>query len=214
MKISSSNKASTNNRVKFVFLGIISLVLVGCAAPNKEKPTELSNSLKSSQSDFEYMVNSLDTRKKVLEQYASWKGVKYRLGGSSRKGIDCSGFVQLTFKEQFNVTLPRSTYEQEQIGKKVANKKELVNGDVVVFNAGSTGRHVGIYIGDNKFVHASTSQGVIISDMNNSYWKNRFREARRVLNTKGVKSASNLNPKSIKDKTNKALFNEKTSKNS
>ncbi|MGH1933943.1 NlpC/P60 family protein, partial [Acinetobacter baumannii] len=90
--------------------------------------------------------------------YADWKGVRYRLGGSTKKGIDCSGFVQRTFREQFGLELPRSTYEQQEMGKSVS-RSNLRTGDLVQFRAGSTGRHVGIYIGNNQFVHASTSSG-------------------------------------------------------
>lgn len=90
------------------------------------------------------------------------------------------GFVQRTFREQFGLELPRSTYEQQEMGKSVS-RSNLRTGDLVLFRAGSTGRHVGIYIGNNQFVHASTSSGVIISSMNEPYWKKRYNEARRVL---------------------------------
>ena len=71
-------------------------------------------------------------------------------------------------------------YEQQEMGKSVS-RSNLRTGDLVLFRAGSTGRHVGIYIGNNQFVHASTSSGVIISSMNEPYWKKRYNEARRVL---------------------------------
>ncbi|WP_042107933.1 bifunctional murein DD-endopeptidase/murein LD-carboxypeptidase, partial [Burkholderia pseudomallei] len=122
----------------------------------------------------------VDVKSRIMDQYADWKGVRYRLGGSTKKGIDCSGFVQRTFREQFGLELPRSTYEQQEMGKSVS-RSNLRTGDLVLFRAGSTGRHVGIYIGNNQFVHASTSSGVIISSMNEPYWKKRYNEARRVL---------------------------------
>ncbi|MGK4864637.1 bifunctional murein DD-endopeptidase/murein LD-carboxypeptidase, partial [Salmonella enterica] len=104
----------------------------------------------------------------------------YRVGGSTKKGVDWSSFVQRTVREQFGLELPRSTYEQQEIGKAVS-RNNLRTGDLVLFSAGSTGRHVGIYIGNNQFVHASTSSGFIISSMNEQYWKKRYNEARRVL---------------------------------
>lgn len=125
-------------------------------------------------------VRNVDVKSRIMDQYADWKGVRYRLGGSTKKGIDCSGFVQRTFREQFGLELPRSTYEQQEMGKSVS-RSNLRTGDLVLFRAGSTGRHVGIYIGNNQFVHASTSSGVIISSMNEPYWKKRYNEARRVL---------------------------------
>jgi len=136
--------------------------------------------LQASQDEFEEMVRTLDVKTRLMDQYASWKGVRYRMGGSTKSGIDCSGFVQRTFREQFGLELPRSTYEQQEMGKSVS-RTSLRTGDLVLFRAGSTGRHVGIYIGNNQFVHASTSSGVMISSMNEPYWKKRYNEARRVL---------------------------------
>lgn len=121
-----------------------------------------SSSLQASQDEFENMVRNLDVKSRIMDQYADWKGVRYRLGGSTKKGVDCSSFVQRTFREQFGLELPRSTYEQQEMGKAVS-RNNLRTGDLVLFRAGSTGRHVGIYIGNNQFVHASTSSGVIIS---------------------------------------------------
>lgn len=140
-------------------------------------------SLQSSQYEFESMVKNVDIKSKILNQYASWKGVRYRMGGMTKKGVDCSGFVQMTFREQFGLDLPRDTSRQGAIGQKIKREK-LRPGDLVLFRAGSTGRHVGIYIGNDNFVHASTSNGVMISSMNDKYWNNRYHQARRVL-TKG-----------------------------
>ena len=138
------------------------------------------SSLQASQDEFENMVRNIDVKSRIMDQYADWKGVRYRLGGSTKTGIDCSGFVQRTFREQFGLDLPRSTYEQQEMGKSISRTK-LRTGDLVLFRAGSTGRHVGIYIGNDQFVHASTSSGVTISSMNEPYWKKRYNEARRVL---------------------------------
>ncbi|WP_026042500.1 bifunctional murein DD-endopeptidase/murein LD-carboxypeptidase [Pantoea sp. A4] len=136
--------------------------------------------LQASQDEFEQMVRNVDVKSRIMEQYADWKGVRYRLGGDTKRGIDCSAFVQRTFREQFGLDLPRSTSEQQDTGREVSRGK-LRPGDLVLFRAGSTGRHVGIYLGNDNFVHASTSNGVMISNLNDSYWKNRYREARRVL---------------------------------
>lgn len=168
----------------------VAALLSACSATNTAKnmhpethAVEGSNSflLQASQDEFEEMVRNVDVKSRLMDQYASWKGVRYRLGGSSRSGIDCSAFVQRTFQEQFGLTLPRSTSEQQETGRSVSRNK-LVTGDLVLFRAGSTGRHVGIYIGNNQFVHASTSNGVMISNINEPYWSKRYNEARRVLN--------------------------------
>lgn len=136
--------------------------------------------LHASQDEFEAMVRNVDIKSKIMDQYADWKGVRYRLGGETKRGIDCSAFVQRTFREQFGMDLPRSTYQQEDLGKKIQRAK-LRPGDLVLFRAGSTGRHVGIYLGNDQFVHASASNGVMISKLSNIYWDKRYREARRVL---------------------------------
>ncbi|AHG18697.1 membrane protein [Chania multitudinisentens RB-25] len=136
--------------------------------------------LQASQDEFEAMVRNVDIKSKIMDQYADWKGVRYRLGGDTKRGIDCSGFVQRTFREQFGMDLPRSTYQQEDMGKKIQRTK-LRPGDLVLFRAGSTGRHVGIYLGNDKFVHASTRSGVTISSMTEAYWDKRYHEARRLL---------------------------------
>ncbi|TQI81311.1 spr peptidase [Serratia fonticola] len=136
--------------------------------------------LQASQDEFEAMVRNVDIKSKIMDQYADWKGVRYRLGGETKKGIDCSAFVQRTFREQFGMDLPRSTYGQEDMGKKIQRAK-LRPGDLVLFRAGSTGRHVGIYLGNDKFVHASTSSGVTISSLSDNYWDKRYREGRRLL---------------------------------
>ncbi|MDU2479879.1 MAG: bifunctional murein DD-endopeptidase/murein LD-carboxypeptidase [Klebsiella sp.] len=115
------------------------------------------SSLQASQDEFETMVRNLDVKSRLMDQYASWKGVRYRLGGSTR-----------------------STSEQQETGKSIS-RTQLRTGDLVLFRAGSTGRHVGIYLGNNQFVHASTSSGVTISSMDEPYWKKRYNEARRVL---------------------------------
>lgn len=139
-----------------------------------------SSLLQASQDEFESMVHNLDIKSKLLEQYATWKGVHYRLGGNSKRGIDCSAFVQRTFSEQFGLTLPRSTSQQRTAGQQI-QRSNLRIGDLVLFRAGPTGGHIGIYLGNDQFVHVSTSSGVTISNMNTSYWKKRYREARRVL---------------------------------
>ncbi|MGL5006298.1 MAG: bifunctional murein DD-endopeptidase/murein LD-carboxypeptidase [Plesiomonas sp.] len=149
---------------------------------DKSAETHISQVQQASQAEFEELVSNttINVKTRILEQFSEWRGVRYRLGGNSKKGIDCSAFVQRTFFEQFGIELPRSTRDQQTTGKLI-NKKHLQPGDLVLFKTGSTGRHVGIYIGNSKFVHASTSSGVMISNLNDGYWKNRYRQARRVI---------------------------------
>jgi len=113
-------------------------------------------------------------------QYRDWKGVKYREGGLSKRGVDCSGFVYLTFKERLGKSIPRTTKALSNYGKKIG-RGSLRPGDLVFFKTRIKVRHVGIYYGGNKFLHASTSSGVMLSDMDDIYWGKRYWQARRVL---------------------------------
>ena len=101
--------------------------------------------------------------------------------GMSRGGVDCSGFVLMTFRDKFDLQLPRETRMQAKIGTEI-DKDELLPGDLVFFKTGSgeSGLHVGIYDTDNQFIHASTSRGVMRSSLDNVYWRKNFWQARRI----------------------------------
>lgn len=95
-----------------------------------------------------------------------WTGVKYRLGGLDKKGIDCSGFALLLQKDIYGNTLPRRSRDQAEAVKKV-NQNNLKEGDLIFFSfGGGAVDHVGIYLNNNFFVHASTTRGVIVDDLN------------------------------------------------
>lgn len=111
--------------------------------------------------------------RKLYKQYRQWKATPYQYGGLSRDGIDCSGFVYITYKTRFGVKLPRSTSLQAKIGRPIY-KHHLKAGDLVFFKTGRSVKHVGIYIEDGKFVHASKSRGVVISRLSNPYWKKHY----------------------------------------
>ena len=112
--------------------------------------------------------------------YRNWQGTPYRYGGLSRQGVDCSGFVFLAYKKLFNYSLPRVTKEQVKTGKKV-DLGNLTIGDLVFFKTSKKVWHVGVYVGDGQFMHASTSVGVTISRLDNQYWAPRYRFSRRIL---------------------------------
>jgi cell wall-associated NlpC family hydrolase len=111
-------------------------------------------------------------------------GTPYRPGGDdARTGLDCSGLVQLVFREAAHLTLPRDTASLSLIGQAV-ERSELVTGDLVFFNTQDRpASHVGIYLGEGRFVHASSSSSgsVMLSSLNDPYWAARFDGARRVL---------------------------------
>jgi len=124
-------------------------------------------------------IENPDVRSRLYKEYEQWKGTPYRLGGLSTSGLDCSGLVYLTFRDEFGTALPRSTKQQQTKGVPVS-RRHLRSGDLVFFDTGINTRHVGIYIEDNKFLHASTSRGVMVSYLTSEYWDKRFTHARRV----------------------------------
>ncbi len=110
-------------------------------------------------------------------------GINYRRGGTDPNvGLDCSGFVQLVFKDAIGKLLPRTAKEQSQVGD-VVDKTELKAGDLVFFNTMRRAfSHVGIYLGDNRFLHAPrTGAEVRVEDMSQSYWVKRYNGARRII---------------------------------
>jgi cell wall-associated NlpC family hydrolase len=123
--------------------------------------------------------NTALVKESLYAQYHQWKNTKYQIGGLSRNGIDCSGFVHVTYKTKLGIVLPRSTEFQVGVGEDV-DKNQLRAGDLVFFKTGISVRHVGIYLEDGRFLHASTKQGVIISRLSETYWKSAYWKAKRL----------------------------------
>ncbi len=116
---------------------------------------------------------------KVSDGARKYLGVPYKFGGTTAKGFDCSGLVQKVFQEQGVLKVPRTADKQFKYGKFVL-RSALQNGDVVFFTTYEKGAsHCGIYIGNGKFIHASSSKGVMISSLDDVYWKPRYLGARR-----------------------------------
>lgn len=121
---------------------------------------------------------------KVVENAKEYEGVRYKYGGTSKKGMDCSGLVFRSFQEE-NIALPRTTGTMAKDGDWIDLKK-VQTGDLVFFATKKNSRnvnHVGLVVDTNpvKFIHASTSRGVMISSLKESYWYRAFVQARRVL---------------------------------
>ncbi|MCQ9120442.1 endopeptidase [Rodentibacter pneumotropicus] len=121
--------------------------------------------------------SGLVSDKALAGVYNEWAGTRYRMGGSSKRGIDCSAFMQTTFFNAYGIKLPRSTAEQRYLGRKIS-KHELQKGDLVFFRGN---HHVGVYIGNNQFMHASSSQGVTISSLDENYWARTYTQSRRIM---------------------------------
>lgn len=115
------------------------------------------------------------------EAIKPWLNTPYRYGGMSASGIDCSGFSTMIFLEVLNYQLPRRAIDQSALGNSV-NKDQLKTGDLVFFQIGKSRAisHVGIYLDNGKFAHASTSKGVIYSDLDDPYYSSTYRGAKRI----------------------------------
>lgn len=123
------------------------------------------------------------TKAKLEKQYQNYKGIKYKYGGTDKRGFDCSGFTQIVYRNAFQIELPRTTESIAKLGKKVS-KKKLSPGDLVFFRPSRRYRHVGIFLGNNTFMHSSTSRGIIKSKLDNVYWKKKYRFAKRIMKIK------------------------------
>ena len=108
-------------------------------------------------------------------------GKKYKWGATGPNSFDCSGLTSYIYKNGVGINLPRTSVAQSKVGIKVS-KAELKSGDLVFFNTSGKGiSHVGMYIGDSKFIHASSSKGVRIDNLNSSYYKSRFVSGSRII---------------------------------
>lgn len=185
---------------RILMLGVSLALLAGCASSPKQSQGEaddyFARNLPGMPASWNPMMSPVDNpilqarslhnpppelvRQALLAQHERWAGTPYRLGGTGERGIDCSALVQNVFSETFRLDLPRSTGEQVHEGNPVS-RGELQVGDLVFFRPPGPYDHVGIYVGDGYFLHASTSQGVMLSELDNVYWQRYFWQARRTL---------------------------------
>ena len=127
----------------------------------------------------------------IKSHYEKWRGTPYVDGGMSASGMDCSGFTVLAYRDIFGLNLPRTAGEQAGFGLAVA-REELEPGDLVFFRTGVRKRHVGIYLADDQFIHASLSRGVTISSLDDGYWQKKYWQARRLTNQAGPNSGATV----------------------
>lgn len=152
----------------------------------------------------EEVVVSTSVTNKVIRKALSFKGTKYKYGGTSKSGMDCSGLMYTSFKSA-SINLPRTSFEQSKKGVRVS-KSKIEKGDLVFFKTSSRNRinHVGLVVSVDgssvKFVHSSSSRGVMISSLKEGYWSNAFSEARRLNKTAEISNSSvtNNNVPSVK----------------
>ena len=119
---------------------------------------------------------------RLVAEASSWQGTPYTWGGNTRDGVDCSGFVVQVYKKEFGISLPRTSASQHKYCKAI-KREDLVPGDLVFFATSrehSDVSHVGIYVGSGQMIHASSSKGVITSDLTSDYYSSHFYGAGRI----------------------------------
>lgn len=142
-------------------------------------PPEVPSSPPTMRSRLQNLTNRAS---ELAAQAMSMIGIHYKYGGNlPETGLDCSGLVRYVFKEAWNKDLPRTSEEISRVGEKV-DTRDLQPGDLVFYNTLKRGfSHVGIYLGDNKFIHAPSAGGSVrIESMDVGYWRKRFNGARRI----------------------------------
>ena len=115
----------------------------------------------------------------LLKSYSHWKGTKYELGGDSPSGMDCSALTRRVYREVYGYELPRQTVQQIKVGAHIP-RENLKPGDIVFFKPEDTNNHTAVYLGDSLFINASSSKGVVISTLENTYWNKYFKYGVRV----------------------------------
>lgn len=164
-KMEKTGKMMKKN-FKIFGLAIASLFLFGCSTV----PTSYNSKNNSK------VLTNKPQKHLLMSQYNQWAGTKYKYGGTTKKGVDCSAFVGHVYRDAFNINLPRTTTDLIKEGKYV-KREDLKAGDMVFFRKG---KHVGIYLGNNQFMHSSTKNGVVISDLDKGYYAKVYHQARRL----------------------------------
>jgi len=153
-----SNNYVRQSRVAVMIIASV-ILLSSCGS---RRPTYSTESKAAKAADAMAHLHSKSLYRFINE----WSGVKYRLGGLDKRGIDCSGFALLLNKEIYGVKLPRRSRDQADVIKEI-RQNQLQEGDLIFFSFGGNDvDHVGVYLNNGFFVHASTTRGVIVDDLN------------------------------------------------
>ena len=157
-------------RLRNILIPVLTVVVVAACSSTPER-------IYSAQPDR--IIYQGNDKARLSHHFQSWAGTPHQMGGLSRRGIDCSGFVYVTFRDVYGMQLPRSTDQLWQVGEEIP-LSDVRTGDLLFFKTGFKQQHVGIYLGDGQFIHASSSSGVMASNVRSPYWSDAYRETRRV----------------------------------
>ncbi len=178
------NKYQRHKTLEPLLTAVMLILPLCCACASNPMPASSASEPLSPPQALPKVIPKTDRPRTVEQQLrkvvAHWIGTPHRMGGKDRNGIDCSGFVQRVYLDVFNIRLPRSTALQVRTGTQVG-PTTLSAGDLVFFHPPDKIRHVGIYLGRGEFAHASATQGVTISSLHRSYWRDAYWTSRRIL---------------------------------
>ncbi|MDN8601078.1 NlpC/P60 family protein [Citrobacter sp. S2-9] len=132
-----------------------------------------------------HILKEGNLKQRIMDEYAQWKGTRYLWGGNSHNGIDCSAFTRRVIHTVAHLNLPRTAAEQSHTGYPV-QQEQLKPGDLVFFMTKPNVRHVGVFVGNDQFIHASSSRGVMLSHLSGSYWQEHYLTARRMAPVRGM----------------------------
>ena len=172
----------------FLILFVVSVLFFSCKTIHQNTDIHAINSKENhNSSPYKTYSEKLGVAlqgnedKKLIECLAEWIGAPYKYGGNTKQGTDCSGMVSSVYKETYNINMYRSSADQLKNVKQI-DKSELKAGDLVFFKiAGEKVSHVGIYLGENKFIHASTKRGVVVNSLDEDYYKKYYFTSGRVI---------------------------------
>lgn len=168
-------------KAKIRFMFILAGVIVSLSSCRTSAPRLDYQALARASILLGVDINLEDNHKLYLES-AKWIGVPYRSGGDSKRGTDCSGFVSQVYRKVYRKHVPRNTEDLKKASSKIA-KRNLREGDLVFFTSSRSRKkvaHVGIYLKNGKFVHASTSKGVIVSRLSERYYTQHWISGGRI----------------------------------
>lgn len=168
------------------FLPLIIIILLSFSSCKSSKLTKKSNPITNVSKTSSTVSSKTDIAQNIINNATGFNGTKYKYGGSTTKGMDCSGLIFIAFKKE-NIALPRVSRDMAKQGYPIT-LQNAEKGDLLFFKTSKNSKeinHVGLIVysksGTIEFIHATTSKGVITSSLSEPYWKLAFIEARRVL---------------------------------
>jgi len=176
-KIGAAADCRRPNRIRleiaWLALALLAVMAAGCAGTKAPAPGNIPQPVS--------VPHDRPSREQILRNgIRPWLGTPHRMGGMSRRGIDCSGLTVNLYRDLFGIQLPRTTHAQMRSGRWV-DRSQLTPGDLVFFKPAKKYRHVGIYLGRGEFVHTSTRRGVMISRLDDDFWRSCYLSGRRLL---------------------------------